>query len=252
MANWSISPTDATINSSGVANFPRNTENNDKPYTITYTDNDGCSSSITYTLPPCEKEYVEIGGIKWATMNIGANSVTDYGLYFQWGDTQGYTIDQVGEGSGKKYFYWRDYKYSVDTSMTKYNSSDGKTALDTSDDAAIANWGADWRMPTTTEFRTLGNNVNVTWTNNYKSSGVAGMICTDKTDSSKVLFFPAAGDCWKGEPNALGETCLYWSSSLNTSDVTTSFDLMFESNGEKSYDNYHFRYNGFPIRPVLN
>ena len=105
-------------------------------------------------------------------MNIGANSVTDYGLYFQWGDTQGYTIDQVGEGSGKKYFYWRDYKYSVDTSMTKYNSSDGKTALDTSDDAAIANWGADWRMPTTTEFRTLGNNVNVTWTNNYKSSTI--------------------------------------------------------------------------------
>ena len=151
MATWSISPTDATINSSGVANFPRNTGNNDKPYTITYTDNDGCSSSITYTLPPCRKEYVEIGGIKWATMNIGANSVTDYGLYFQWGDTQGYTIDQVGEGSGKKYFYWRDYKYSVDTSMIKYNSSDGKTALDTSDDAAIANWGADWRMPTTTE-----------------------------------------------------------------------------------------------------
>ena len=60
MANWSISPTDATINSSGVANFPRNTGNNDKPYTITYTDNDGCSSSITYTLPPCGKEYVEI------------------------------------------------------------------------------------------------------------------------------------------------------------------------------------------------
>jgi len=78
------------------------------------------------------------------------------------------------------------------------------------------------------------------------------MICTDKIDSSKVLFFPAAGDCWKGELNAPGETCLYWSSSLNTSDVTTSFDLMYENNGEKSYDNYHFRYNGFPIRPILN
>lgn len=45
-------------------------------------------------------DYVEIGGIKWATMNIGANSVTDTGLYFQWGDTQGYAADQIGNGEG--------------------------------------------------------------------------------------------------------------------------------------------------------
>jgi hypothetical protein len=32
-------------------------------------------------------DYVEIGGIKWATMNVGATKVTDVGLYFQWGDT---------------------------------------------------------------------------------------------------------------------------------------------------------------------
>ena len=31
-------------------------------------------------------EYVEIGGLKWATMNIGASQPSDYGLYFQWGD----------------------------------------------------------------------------------------------------------------------------------------------------------------------
>lgn len=36
---------------------------------------------------------VEIGGIKWATMNIGASEVTDYGLWFAWGETQGYTAD---------------------------------------------------------------------------------------------------------------------------------------------------------------
>ena len=100
-------------------------------------------------------EYVEIGGIKWATMNIGANSVTDTGLYFQWGDTQGYTASQVGNGSGQKYFGWADYKYGDGTSspgaegMTKYNSTDGKTVLEAADDAAVANWGGSWRMPTT-------------------------------------------------------------------------------------------------------
>ena len=90
-------------------------------------------------------EYVEIGGIKWATMNIGANSVTDYGLYFQWGDTQGYTASQVGSGEGQKYFGWADYKYGNGTSspdatgMTKYNATDGLTTLEAVDDAAVAN-----------------------------------------------------------------------------------------------------------------
>ena len=39
-------------------------------------------------------EYVDLGlpsGTLWATMNVGASSETDYGLYFAWGETQGYT-----------------------------------------------------------------------------------------------------------------------------------------------------------------
>ena len=65
-------------------------------------------------------DYVEIGGIKWATMNVGATGITDYGLYFQWGDTQGYTRSQIGSGEGKKYFGWADYKYcsGADTSSS--------------------------------------------------------------------------------------------------------------------------------------
>ena len=36
-------------------------------------------------------EYVDLGlSVKWANMNVGAESETDYGLYFQWGDTVGY------------------------------------------------------------------------------------------------------------------------------------------------------------------
>jgi hypothetical protein len=37
-------------------------------------------------------------------MNIGANSITDYGLYFQWGDISGYTSSQVGSGTNQKPF----------------------------------------------------------------------------------------------------------------------------------------------------
>ena len=84
-----------------------------------------------YVDPYAGHDYVEIGGLKWATMNVGANSITDTGLYFQWGDTQGYTASQVGSGEGQKYFGWADYKYgnggSTAADMTKYNSTDSKT-----------------------------------------------------------------------------------------------------------------------------
>ena len=89
-------------------------------------------------------EYVDLGlSVKWAKYNIGATSESDYGLYFQWGDTQGYTAEQVGSGSGKKYFGWEDYKYSNNggstaADMTKYNLSDGKTKLEASDDGNVA------------------------------------------------------------------------------------------------------------------
>ena len=78
------------------------------------------------------RPYVEIGGVKWSTMNIGASTETDAGLYFQWGDTQGYTASQVGTD---KVFDWTNYKYGNGTSspggygMTKYNSADRLTTL---------------------------------------------------------------------------------------------------------------------------
>jgi hypothetical protein len=205
------------------------------------------SNSVTLTVndPYAGHAYVEIAGLKWATMNIGANNITDYGLYFQWGDTAGYTASQVGSGSGQKYFGWADYKYGNpdDTGITKYNSTDGKTVLDLSDDAARANWGGAWRMPTTAEFQALGNAVNATWTASYQGSGVAGLVCTDKTDSSKVLFFPAAGYCGSGSMRTVGGGC--WSSSLNN--VRNACYLFFISRNS-SWGYRNSRYYGFPVR----
>lgn len=50
---WSISPNDtASINeTTGVASFSANTEATDKKYTVTYTDEYGCSNSLEYTVP---------------------------------------------------------------------------------------------------------------------------------------------------------------------------------------------------------
>lgn len=200
---------------------------------------------------PYVPPYVEIGGVKWAKMNIGAESETDTGLYFQWGDISGYTASQVGSGEGQKYFSWADYKYNPSgdgSTMTKYNSNDGKKVLDASDDAATANLGSGWRMPTEAEFQALGAAVNTAWTSNYNSTGVAGLVCTDKTDSSKVLFFPAAGLCNNGSV-IYGSNAYYWSSSLFTTVVIFGRGIHF-SGGGAYWQNNDSRYSGFTVRPV--
>ena len=197
-------------------------------------------------------EYVEIGGLKWATMNIGASKPSEYGLYFAWGDTQGYTAEQVGSGEGQKYFGWADYKHGNDTSspdatgMTKYNATDGLTTLEAVDDAAVANWGGSWRMPTAAEFQALGAAVNTKWT---QVNNVYGILCTDKKDSSKTLFFPAAGYCEDGSVLGVGEYGSYWSSSLEINGEQDAYFFIISSDGVfwVSYG----RCFGFAVRPVV-
>lgn len=208
--------------------------------------------------PTPSHDFVEIGGVKWATMNVGANSITDGGLYFQWGDTQGYTTSQVGSGEGQKYFGWADYKYnSGGTSpsaadMTKYNSTDGNTVLETSDDAVTAAWGGQWRMPTKDEYVALGNAVNTAWTANYQGSGVAGIICTDKTDNSNVLFFPACGNCYNGSVYSVGSGGYYWSSSVYSSYVQAAYSLYLNRYNVYWQNHDYYRYSGYPVRGVVN
>ena len=49
-------------------------------------------------------------GRLWANMNIGAEKETDYGLYFQWGDTVGYYKNEIGKGEGQK--NWKNKRES--------------------------------------------------------------------------------------------------------------------------------------------
>ena len=106
-------------------------------------------------------DWVDLGlpsGLKWAVCNVGADSPEGYGFYFAWGETE-----------TKSRYSWNTYKWCNGSyyTQTKYctNSSygtvDNKTTLDLSDDAARANWGGSWRMPTKAEQDELRN--NCTW-----------------------------------------------------------------------------------------
>ena len=192
-------------------------------------------------------EWVEIGGVKWATKNVGAKTITDYGQYFSWGGVNGFTADQVSGGC--KAFSLADYELANGSfsDITKYNSSDGKTVLESVDDAATVNMGSGWRMPTKNEYVALGKAVNKAWT---QVDGVYGMLCTDKTDSSKTLFFPACGTCRYGSVSNVGSSGLYWSSSLNSSIVHDAYGLYFDS-GYVGWQNYDNRYVGYSVRGVV-
>lgn len=201
--------------------------------------------------PTPQHDYVEIGGVKWATMNVGANSITDTGLYFQWGDTQGYTAAQVGSGEGQKYFSENDCIYYNDGSYTKYNSTDSKITLEAGDDAVKAAWGGNWRMPTVSEYIALGAATTSAWTSSYEGSGVSGLVLTDKTDSSKVLFFPAAGSAYYGSVDYVGSYGYYWSSSLNADCGDSYAYYLLFGDGSVHWGYGGSRYYGCPVRGVL-
>ena len=185
-------------------------------------------------------------GTLWATCNVGATTPEGYGdYYFAWGET-----------NPKDTYYWSTYKYcngDVDQ-LTKYcnNSNDGYngftdnlTVLQPGDDAATANWGDGWCMPTKAQWEELYQNTPHTWAT---QNGVKGWLFT--ATNGNRLFLPASGFYLFNEIYSVGSYGYYWSSSLDTNDPNDawSFYFFFLSNdyGMGSY----YRCEGQSVRPV--
>ena len=192
-------------------------------------------------------DYVDLGlptGTLWATMNVGASKPSDVGLYFQWGDTSGYTSNQVGKD---KQFKWADYKWSIDGSFSNFSkyTAFGDT-LELEDDAAHVNMGGDWHMPSSTQISELLNNTTNAWTT---QDGVNGRLFTSKSDSSKSIFIPAAGNASYGLVSYRGYYGYVWSSMLSSSVVNRGQVLYFNSGNANLY--YDYRCYGYSVRGVL-
>ena len=161
---------------------------------------------------------------------MGANREEGSGLYFSWGNTEGHA-----EGSG--------YDFSQDV----YNATPGAaitTDLSLSQDAARANLGAPWRMPTIAEFRELYDYCTNVWT---RINGVAGRLFTSKVNGN-TLFFPEAGRYDGTSLNGSGSIGYYWSSTYDS--ATNARILYFDSSSVSPNSNSGRRY-GFPMRAVL-
>lgn len=199
-------------------------------------------------------KYVDLGlkdeqghTIYWATCNVGADKPEDTGLYFAWGETEGYTED-TNDG---RIFNWANYKWCTGSynTMTKYctynnnGTVDNKDTLSPEDDAAHVNWGGDWRMPTKVELEQLST--ECTWTWNYMKMGY-----TVKGPNGNSIFLPAA-DCRNDSYSVYpGRDGYYWSSSiLNELNPHLGSAIYFYIDNKIDDLGFH-RYLGLSVRAV--
>ena len=150
-------------------------------------------------------------------------------------------------------YNWSTYKWCNGSSstLTKYNTNssygtiDNITQLDLSDDAARANWGGSWRMPTDAELTELREQCTWTWTS---QNGVNGYKVTSKSNGNSI-FLPAAGFRNDSSLYNAGSCGDYWSSSLSTDYPSDAWHVHFNS-GIVDRGNYRYRLNGHSVRPV--
>ena len=244
---WSTSQNPTISNShttdgNGTGSFTSNITGltaNTTYYVRAYATNEkGTSYGEQKSFETLNYEYVDLGlpsGLKWATCNVGASSPDDYGDYFAWGETE----------TKSEYTIGNSLTYGLGISeLQSQGYIDGSGNLTPSHDAATANWGGRWRMPTRAEYWELLNNCTWTWTT---QNGVNGYKVTSKTNGN-YIFLPAAG--WRNgsSHDSAGKSGWYWGSTPDGSNANASSGLDFTSlfQGVNSY----FRDGGQSVRPV--
>ena len=195
--------------------------------------------------------WVDLGlpsGTLWATCNVGANTPEEYGNYFAWGETK-----------QKERFDWATYKYcrGTDYTLTKYCTysdygydgfTDGLTELLPEDDAATANWGSEWQMPSIGQMEELFD-PNYTTVETVTQNEVSGFKITSLINGNSI-FLPVTGD-WIGDswrPDL--SSGIYWSRSLYETAPDFATFMYFETETDIIDVEEAIRYYGFAVRPV--
>ena len=198
-------------------------------------------------------EYVDMGlpsGTLWATCNIGAESSTDFGDYFAWGETE-----PKEEYTDKNYKFFEGYKEVPGVGYYLLCTNIGEDICGTEYDAARVKWGGRWRLPT---FEEVGELVRLCWNKWEEVDGIWGRRFHYGANEN-TLFLPAAGYAatyqgttyrnqnWKG---------YCWTGTLHRAEgdpddlITKAKDIDYDSGsvGRRSSK----RTIGLPIRPVIN
>ena len=194
--------------------------------------------------------YVDLGlpsGTLWATTNVGASTPEGYGDYYAWGETE-----------PKDEYTWSTYQHAngSESTLTKYCNEedygnngfvDNLTTLDLEDDAAAANWGTGWRMPTKNEMDELYNSCTSEFTT---QNGVTGVKFT--APNGNTVFFPISGVKVDNSVRGEGEDALYWSNMHVYSDQNLAYCYSLNHiGGDVIYSNNMPRYVGYSVRAIF-
>ena len=187
-------------------------------------------------------EAVDLGlSVKWANMNVGATKDSGFGSYFAWGEVK-----------PKKYYSWGTYTWSKGDSnfLLKYSVADRKIQLAPSEDAARANWGGEWRMPTIAECEELADPAKCDWEWTTKD-GVNGYKITGKK-TGKSIFLPITGFRFYDGVQFRAIKGIYWTSTLYQGNPTKAYCLEFDfSDIDVTFGNLSSnRFSGRCIRAV--
>ena len=171
-----------------------------------------------YVDPYVGHAYVDLGlpsGTKWATMNVGALSETDYGNYYKYG---------LGASQ-------------YDSAQADYYGTENPLAA--SADTAVQVWGGQWHTPTKAQFEELISNTTYEW---ITIGGINGGKFT--AQNGNYVFLPASGSWYWGTQYGLGESGYYWGSTYPLCEMS------FGSERVTIYDEYRPE-NGYSVRPVV-
>lgn len=177
-------------------------------------------------------EAIDLGlpsGVKWASFNVGAIALEEYGGHFAWGEL---------------------------TTKEDYQSSNcvtnDKEIADISGnpeyDVAAASWGDGWRMPTVAEMNELLTECEWTWYDDFKK-GVSGYKVESKTNGN-FIFLPTSGFCVGTETFDEGRYGYYWTSTPYEENANTAAYYMEFNVNVAGLIDYGLRRNGFAVRPV--
>ena len=194
-------------------------------------------------------EYVDLNlpsGTLWATCNVGADSPEEYGDYFAWGETE-----------PKVRYTWENYEWCEGTAetLTKYccqsqygynGFTDDLTELVPEDDAATANWGIQWQMPSGKQLKELMNEAYTTseWTT---LNGVNGCKITSRSNG-KSIFLPMAG--YIGVSLTYGGSHAYYLSRSLTLIYSGGAEYLYLKFEDSSMSGGTNRDSGQSVRPV--
>ena len=207
---------------------------------------------------------IRIDGKKllFAACNVGANSPEEYGDYFAWGATEPYYTGYTRNGTSVTITSWKDglndgysqanapfYASGIGGDAIYATYTNAGDVLGLENDAAHANMGGEWRMPTIEEMKALYENTISSFTPDYNGTGIAGQVFTGKGNyADRALFLPSAG-IFNGLSHGNPLNGYYWSSTLHNS--SNGRNMVFTNSNGVIIQGFNYRYFGFTVRAVF-